>query len=164
MVKGKPVSESQTEMAVRMMPQQANPAGNIHGGEILRYIDLAAATAAMRHARSSVVTASIDRMDFRKPAHVGELVTFKASLNSVGHTSMEVGVRVEAENLYTGEKRHTASAYLTFIAMDDGKPTQVPHLVLENPTQIRRNEEAKLRRQMRKGERERENISQAGVG
>ncbi len=164
MDQGKTVSVSQTEMAVRMMPQQANPAGNIHGGEILRYIDLAAATAAMRHARCAVVTASIDRMDFRQAAHVGELVTFMASLNSVGTTSMEVGVRVEAENLYTGEKRHTASAYLTFIAVQDGQPRPVPPLVLENPTQIRRNEEAKLRRKMRKGERERENISQAGVG
>jgi acyl-CoA hydrolase len=158
----KNVSQSSVVMPVRMMPQDANPAGYVHGGVILKHLDLAGAIAAMRHCRCAVVTASIDRMDFLSPAHVGEVVTFKASLNYAGGTSMEVGVRVEAEDLMSGEVRHTASAYLTFVAMDkERKPAPVPGLVLETGAQHRRNAEAQLRREARKAERRRERSDQA---
>ncbi len=143
--------ESSITMSQRLLPQDTNPAGNIHGGVILKQIDLTAATVAMRHARCNCVTASIDRIDFLRPVHVGELVRFKASLNYVGHTSMEVGVRVEAENLITGDVRYTNSAYLTFVALDaDGHPTPVPGLLLETGEDHRRWREAEQRRQARK--------------
>lgn len=150
----KTARETCITMTHRVMPQDTNPAGNVHGGVILKHIDTAAAVVAMRHARSSVVTACIDSMDFLEPVYVGELVTFKASVNNVGRTSMEVGVRVEAENLYTGNVRWTNSAYLVFVALDgDGKPTEVPQLVLETEEDERRHREAverkKLRKQMR---------------
>ncbi len=162
MMQSRPVSESQTLMTHRPLPQDANPAGNVHGGVILKQIDLAGAVCAMRHARGlSVVTASIDRMEFKAPVQVGELMLLMASVNMVGQHSMEVGVRVEVENLFTGEKRHAASAYLTFVAMgQDRKPTQVPGLVLENPVHERRNREALMRRQLRQEERVRERQAQ----
>lgn len=162
-MEGKRVSDSATIMSQRMLPQDANPAGNVHGGVILRYIDLAGATAAMRHCRRAVVTKSIDRMEFRAPAKVGELMTFKASVNLAGSTSMEVGVRVESEDLFTGEVRHTASAYLTFVAVGpDAKPVAVPPLVLESELEKRRHREASERRETRRRERERELASQGG--
>ncbi|ABB37137.1 thioesterase superfamily protein [Oleidesulfovibrio alaskensis G20] len=158
------VSDSDTIMTHRGLPQDANPAGNIHGGTILKHIDLAGAVAAMRHARGrTVVTASIDRMEFKAAVHVGELMVLKASVNMVSNTSMEVGVRVEAENLLTGEVRHAASAYLTFVAMDENRrPTAVPGLILETPEQHRRNREALMRREVRREERRREKLSQEG--
>ena len=160
-MEGKYGSESATSMSQRRFPQDSNPAGNIHGGVILRYIDLAGATAAMRHSRTPVVTKSIDRMEFRAPALVGELLTFKASVNMAGSTSMEVGVRVEAEDLLTGEVRHTASAYLTFVAMSaEGRPTSVQPLLLETDVEKRRHREASERRETRRKERERERVSQ----
>jgi len=144
-------------MAQLMNPQDANPAGNVHGGVIMKLIDTAAGTVAVRHARANVVTASIDRLDFHRPAFIGDLVTLNASLNCVGRTSMEVGVRVEAENLITGEVRHTSSAYLTFVALDrSGQPIVVPPLILETEQDARRNEEAKARREMRILERRKE--------
>jgi len=153
--------ETSITMAQRLLPQDTNPAGNIHGGVILKQIDLTAATVAMRHARCNVVTASIDRIDFLRPVHVGELVRFKASLNYVGRTSMEVGVRVEAENLITGEVRYTNSAYLTFVALDvDGKPTPVPGLVLESGEDHRRWREAEDRRLARNTLKDSERRSQ----
>lgn len=133
-----------------MGPQDANIAGNVHGGVIMKLIDTAAGTAAARHSRTNVVTASIDRLDFLGPVFIGDLVTLKASLNYVGRTSMEVGVRVEAETLVTNQVRHTASAYLTFVALDrNSHPLEVPQLILETDTDLRRNLEAKARRQMR---------------
>ncbi|MBG0775889.1 MAG: acyl-CoA thioesterase [Desulfovibrionaceae bacterium] len=160
---GKPVSASETIMAHRMMPQDANPAGTIHGGVILRYIDQSAATAALRHARgNTVVTASIDRMDFLMPVYVGELLTLKSAVNLVGSTSMEIGVRAEAENLFTGEVRHVASAYLTFVAIaKDRKPTRVPPLLLETDEQRRRSREAADRKERRREERTSERRSAA---
>lgn len=153
--------ETSIVMAQRLLPQDTNPAGNIHGGVILKHIDLTAATVAMRHARCNVVTASIDRMDFLRPVHVGELVLFKASLNYVGSTSMEVGVRVEAENLITGEVRYTNSAYLTFVALDpNGKPTPVPGMLLETEEDHRRWREAEARRTARKSLKASEHKSQ----
>ena len=157
----KPVSHSRVIMAYRVLPQDTNPSGNIHGGVILMHIDSAGSVVASRHARTLVVTASIDSMSFLQPVFVGELVTFKASLNAVGTSSMEIGVRVESENLLTGHVRHTASAYLTYVAMDNARnPVPVPGLILETDEDRRRNEEALLRRRARLEERRREHLSQ----
>jgi len=156
-INGKTVKESQTIMAQEMNPEHANPAGNVHGGVIMKLIDTAAGVVAKRHARSNVVTASIDRLDFINPVFVGDLVILKASLNYVGKTSMEVGVRVESENTITGEVRHTSSAYLTFVALDDnGKPREVPPLILETDEERRRYAQAIERRKMRLIEKQRE--------
>jgi acyl-CoA hydrolase len=133
-------------MAQVMQPSHANVVGNVHGGTIMKMIDEAAAVVAIRHARRNVVTASIDRLDFHAPAYVGNLVIFKASLNYVGRSSMEVGVRVEAEDLKHGTVRHTASAYLTFVALDEaGKPAPVPPLVPATDDDRRRQEAAARR-------------------
>ena len=140
-----------------MMPQDANNLGHVFGGVILSMMDKTAAIAAFRHSRSSVVTASIDRVDFREPIHLGDLVVMKASVNFAGRTSMEVGVRVEAEELLTGHRRHTNSCYMTFVAVDrEGRPVPVPALIPETPDEKRRFEAAKERRARRLEERERE--------
>ena len=115
-------------MSHMMLPSNANPDGHIHGGDIMKYIDDAASVVAMKHARMTVVTASIDRLDFHLPVHIGNLLILKASLNATGRSSMEIGVRVEAEDLRTGIVSHIASAYLTFVALDDdNRPAQVEH-------------------------------------
>src|SRR2546421_13102100 len=143
----KTVKESQHESSELMMPQDANNLGHIFGGVILSLMDKPAAISAFRHSRASVVTASIDRVDFREPIHLGDLVVMKASVNYVGRTSMEVGVRVEAEELLTGRRRHTNSCYLTFVAVDKkGRPIVVPELVPETPEEQRRYEAATERR------------------
>jgi acyl-CoA hydrolase len=132
------------------MPQDANIAGNVFGGAILKMVDEVAYVAATKHARTNVVTASVDRMAFLSPVRVGDLVTLKANLNAVWHTSMEVGVRVEAENPRTGETRHTGSSYLTLVALgEDGRPTPVRDLILETVEDHRRNREAMRRRARR---------------
>jgi acyl-CoA hydrolase len=137
-------------MSHAVSPQDANVAGNVHGGVIMKHIDTAAGVVAARHARCNAVTASIDRLDFHNPAFIGELLTIKASLNLVGKTSMEIGARVEAENPFTGEKRHIASAYLTFVALDENhQPKEIPPLILEDADEIRRNQEAIERRKIR---------------
>ncbi|MGE4544568.1 MAG: acyl-CoA thioesterase [Pedobacter sp.] len=147
----KKVSQSRVELAQVAMPDDANPAGNVHGGAIMKLIDNAAGVVAMRHTRRNIVTASIDRLDFHHPVFVGNLIILKASINRVGNTSMEVGVRVEAENIMTGEIRHTASAYLTFVALSpDGCPTQVPALASETDEDRRRLSEAIARYKTRK--------------
>jgi acyl-CoA hydrolase len=146
----KRVKDSTVIMAQMMIPLHANPAGNVHGGVVVKIIDEAAGVVAARHCRTNVVTASIDRMNFHVPVLVGDLLHFKASLNFVGRTSMEIGVRVEAENLMTGEVHHAASAYLTYVAIDrQGKPVPVPGLILETDEERRRNREAKDRRDAR---------------
>jgi acyl-CoA hydrolase len=156
-MEGKRVKDSRVTMAQMMIPQDANPAGNVHGGVVVKIIDEAAGVVAARHARGIVVTASIDRMDFHHPIFVGDLLFFKASLNFVGRTSMEIGVRVEAENLMTGDVRHAASAYLTYVALDShGRPREVPQLILETEDERRRNREAAARRRIRLAEKERE--------
>ena len=156
-MEGKKVSESRVTLAELMNPLDANPLGNVHGGVIMRLIDTAAGVAAMRHARNIVVTASVDRLDFHHPSFVGDLVTLKASVNLVGRTSMEVGVRVEAEDLITGKVRHTVSAYLTYVALDAHlKPVAVPELILENAEDVRRNQQARARRELRLQERKKE--------
>ena len=152
-MKAKSAAESEVIMTHLVLPQDANPAGNLHGGVILKHVDTTGGVVAKRHSRGNTVTVSIDRMAFKQPAYMGELLIFKASLNHVGRTSMEIGVRVEAENLRTGEVRHTNSAYLTFVALDDeGKPTPVPPLEIKTETARRRYQEALFRREMRKRE------------
>jgi acyl-CoA hydrolase len=154
---GKRVKDSSVITAQMMIPQDANPAGNVHGGVVVKIIDEAAGVVAARHSRGNVVTASIDRMDFHQPIFVGDLLFFKASLNFVGRTSMEIGVRVEAENLMTGDVKHAASAYLTYVAIDrTGRPVEVPPLVVETDDERRRFREAKSRREMRLAERHKE--------
>ncbi len=163
-MEGKRAAESANTLAVQMNPEDANPVGNVHGGVIMRYVDIAAGVVAIRHSRSNAVTASIDRLDFHTPVYVGNLLILKASLNLVGRSSMEVGVRVEAENLLTGEVSHTASAYLTFVALDpSGHPCGVPPLILETPDEERRNCEAQGRRKVRLAERERERARMCSV-
>jgi uncharacterized protein (TIGR00369 family) len=149
-MEGKKISETRVIMGQVMNPESSNPAGNVHGGDIMKLIDTAGGVAATRHARAHVVTASIDRIDFHYPVYVGDLLVLKASVNFVGKTSMEVGVRVEAENTITGKVRHTGSAYLTYVALDDNKrPIQLPPLILETDEDRHRNGEAAQRRQMR---------------
>ncbi|MDQ5988781.1 MAG: hypothetical protein CSYNP_04542 [Syntrophus sp. SKADARSKE-3] len=156
-MEGKRVTETSIVMAQQMNPLDANPAGNVHGGVIMKLIDTAAGAVAVRHARANAVTASIDRLDFHHPVLIGDFLTLKASLNFVGVKSMEVGVRVESENLLTGKQQHTASAYLTFVALDgNGRPITLPPLILENEDEQRRNLEAKARREMRLKEKTRE--------
>jgi uncharacterized protein (TIGR00369 family) len=156
-MKEKRVQESSVIMAQQMNPQDANPAGNVHGGVIMKLIDTAAGAVAIRHARSNAVTASIDRLDFFHPVFVGDFVTLRASLNFVGRTSMEVGVRVESENLLTGERRHTSTAYLTYVALDgQGQPLSLSPMILETDEEKRRNREAKVRRETRLAEKAKE--------
>ena len=151
------VAYSRVIMSHMLLPQDANPAGIVHGGVVMKQIDDAAGVVAIRHTRGNVVTASIDRLDFHNPAFIGNLLTLKASLNMVGTTSMEVGVRVETEDLKTGEVRHTASAYLTFVALDDHfRPRPVPPLLLETDADHRRNRQAQDRRQVRLAEKTKE--------
>ena len=153
----KAVWESQHESSELMLPQHANNMGHVFGGVILSMMDKTAAIAAFRHSRAGVVTASIDRVDFRDPIHLGDLLVMKASVNWVGRTSMEVGVRVEAEELLTGRRRHTNSCYLTFVAVDrNGRPIEVPGLDPETPDERRRWEAAKERRRRRLEEKEAE--------
>jgi acyl-CoA hydrolase len=138
-----------------MSMTDANSAGHIHGGTVMKLCDEAAGLAAIRHARQRVVTAAVDRVTFLHPVYVGEVLTLSASVNAVWRTSMEVGVRVEAENPFTGDSRHTSSAYLTMVAIDDqGRPQPVPPFVAESATEQRREREAQLRRANRLAERQ----------
>ena len=137
-------------MSQIMLPGDANPSGNVHGGVIMKLVDTAAGVCSTRHARRRTVTARIDSMSFLEPVYVGDLVTLTASLTDVGTTSLEVEVKVEAENLISGVVRHVSSAILVFVALDDeGKPTRVPPLVVESEVDRQRAAEAKLRRQRR---------------
>lgn len=156
-MEGKTAKQSSVIMAQQMNPQDANPAGNVHGGVIMKLIDTAAGVVASRHARANVVTASIDRLDFLHPVFVGDFVTLMASVNYVGRTSMEIGVRVESENVITGTKRHTSTAYLTFVALDErGRPVPLPPLILKKEGEKRRNREAKIRKENRLAEKTKE--------
>jgi len=162
---GKRVADSSVITAQMMIPQDANPAGNVHGGVIVKIIDEAAGVVAARHSRSNVVTASIDQMDFHTPVFVGDLLFFKASLNFGGRTSMEIGVRVEAENLMNGEVRHAASAYLTYVAIDkQGHPVPIPPLIVETGEEKRRHREAKARREQRLSERKKKDACRTDPG
>ncbi len=140
-----------------LLPDDANPAGTVPGGVIMKHIDSAAGVATFRHARRNVVTAAIDRLDFVQPVFVGNLLILKASVNLAGRTSMEVGVRAETEDLLSGQIRHVASAYLTFVALDaNGQPTPVPPLLLSDKKRIKRHRMAQARRQARLAEKKRE--------
>jgi acyl-CoA hydrolase len=147
----KTVSESSVIMSRQMMPEDANPWGYVHGGTIMKMVDEAAGSAAIRHTRRRVSTAAIDYMSFLHPVQIGDLLTIRASVNDVGRTSMEVGVRVEAENMLTGEVTYTSSCYIVMVALDDdGNPCAVPPVVAETPIEKRRMAAAKIRRMRRR--------------
>ena len=144
-----------SSMLVRWMSiGDANSGGFIHGGTVMRLVDEAAGLAAIKHSGRRVVTAGMDRMTFMTPVFVGELLRCTASVNAVWRSSMEVGVRVEAENPFTGETRHTSTAYLTMVALDENKPVTAPKLIAESEDQQRRQREAEVRRSNRLAERE----------
>lgn len=151
----RPVRESQSQMAEVVLPNDANPLGNLLGGRLLHLIDIAGALAAHRHAHSHAVTASMDHIDFLLPVHIGDLLILKSSVNRAFHTSMEVGVKCWVENYIAGTTRHVASAYLTFVAVDQhGRRHTVPPVIAETEEEKRRYEDAGRRREMRKQERE----------
>jgi acyl-CoA hydrolase len=159
---GKPPSDSSSILSRWMGVADANLAGNVHGGVILHMCDEVAGIAAVRHCRLRVVTAGMDRMTFRHPVLVGSLVTVRATVNAAWRTSMEVGVRVESENVRTREVTHTSAAYLTMVALDEeGRPTEIPPLAPETPDELRRAREAQLRRDNRLAERHRIEQSRA---
>ncbi|MDJ0391991.1 acyl-CoA thioesterase [Rhodococcus sp. G-MC3] len=150
-------------MTVLMTPDMANFSGNVHGGTILKFLDQVAYACASQYARAYVVTLSVDRVVFREPIHVGELVTFSAAVNYTGRTSMEVGIRVETENIQRGETRHTNSCYFTMVAVgDDGKPLELPPLLPSTAVGRQRFEAARRRRDLRRETEQRESeIQQA---
>ena len=149
------MSDSRSILVHWMGPGDANAAGYVHGGTMMKLIDEVAGLAAVRHSRHRVVTAGVDRMAFIEPVHVGHLVTLSASVNAAWRSSMEVGVRVEAENPRTGDITHTNSAYLTMVALDDdGRPVEIPPLLTSEPDEIRREREAQTRRRNRLAERD----------
>jgi uncharacterized protein (TIGR00369 family) len=151
----KPASASAISLTVPMELTDANLLGNVHGGAIMRLVDDAGGLAAMKHCGGPVVTAAMDEMTFLEPVYVGDVVTVKAMVNDSGRTSMEVGVRVEAENVTSGRRVHTSSAYLVYVALDrEGKPRPVPPVVAETEEQQQRQREAKLRRQARLARKE----------
>jgi len=142
----KRVSDSQVRLALPMNPDLANALGNVHGGEIMKLVDEAGGYAAMKHARNVTVTVAMDSMTFLSPVHVGAFLTLNASVNWVGRTSIEVGIRVEAENVLSGHVTHTNSAYLVYVALDQyGQPTPVPPLLVESEAERRRWQEGAAR-------------------
>ena len=162
MTQARPTSETRTAIQRIMMPTDANPSGNVYGGAILRYIDEVASIVAFRHTRTNVVTASVDRMDFLEPVHIGDVLILRAAINFTGKTSMEVGVRVEAEEPRTGHVTHTGSCYLTMVALDgQGRPTPVPPVVPSNDEERRWFEDGRRRREARLRQRERREAASA---
>jgi len=146
----KTVKNSQVEMVEIVFPNDANPHGNVFGGRVMQLIDIVGSIAAMRHSRNNVVTASMDQLDFKNAVKVGEVLVLRASVNYVAHTSMEVGVKVMAENPLTAEQRHTSSAYLTYVAIDNnGKPVPVDPIHPESEEERRRYDQAQVRRKHR---------------
>lgn len=156
-LKGKPVRASASEMAEVVLPAQTNALGKLLGGHVMHMVDIVAAMAACRHANSYMVTASVDHIDFRNPVNLGEIVMLKSQVNRVFHTSLEVGVEVFSENLLTGERKQTTTAYVTFVAIDEltRKPRPVPPLILRTPEEKRRWREAAKRRELRLAHRQR---------
>jgi acyl-CoA hydrolase len=147
---GKPVRESAHEYSELALPNDANSYGNVLGGKVMHLVDLAGAIAGIRHARHPVVTASVDSFVFLQPVHIGELIILRAAVNRVFRTSMEIGVKVITEKLLTGERRHTCSAYLTFVALSaEGKPMPIVPVVPETEEEKRRYREAAARREAR---------------
>jgi acyl-CoA hydrolase len=154
---GKRISDSKVTIGRVMLPTDANPRGNVQGGVIMKLVDEAGAIAALRHSRRPVVTVAVDSMTFLSPIYVGNLVTLTASLSYVGHTSMEVEVLVEAEDPLTGEKTHTNSAYVVYVALDEtGRPCEVPALIAETEEErerLARGEERQAQRLARRADR-----------
>lgn len=150
-VSSRPVSASRVEMTEIVMPNDANPLGNVMGGRVMHWVDVCAAVAAGRHARTPVVTASVDQIDFHRPVPVGGILVLHASVNYAGRTSMEIGVKVLREDRATGEREHVVSAYLTFVSLDPNtcEPHSVPELVSESADEKRRQREAAGRRAAR---------------
>jgi acyl-CoA hydrolase len=149
-MQGKPVRESASEYSELALPNDANGLGNVLGGKVMHLVDLAGAMAGMRHARQPIVTASMDSMHFLHPVHIGELIVLHSSVNRVFRSSMEVGVKVMTEKLLTGERLHTCSAYLTFVAIDrEGRAVAVPPVIPETEEEIRRYRQAGERREYR---------------
>ncbi len=144
------VRKSQVVMNEMILPNDANVLGNVLGGHVMHLADVCAAMSAMRHCRKVVVTAAVDHLQFHHPVKVGEFMILKSSVNFTDRTSMEVGVKIEAEQPLTGQRKHTCSAYLTFVALDEvGKPTPVPEIIPETEVEHRRYAAAKLRREQR---------------
>jgi len=150
-LKGKPVSASRSEMTEIVLPAQTNPLGKLLGGHVMHLVDMAAAMAAHRHSNCYVVTASVDYIDFRNPVNLGELVILKSQVNRVFHTSLEVGVEVYSENVLSGEKKHTTTAYVTFVGIDEYtlKPKPIVPLLVKTAEERRRFREAGERRKVR---------------
>lgn len=149
-LKGRPVRESRSEYTYIGLANDANPLGNVLGGRVMHLVDMCAWLAAQRHARSPIVTAAIDQMSFMHPIPIGQVVVLRSSVNRVSRTSMEVGVKVWAENPQTGQVRHTSSAYLTFVAIgEDGKPASVAPVIAKSEEEKRRYREAGRRREQR---------------
>ncbi len=148
---GKPASEACAEMTEIVLPQDSNPLGYLLGGRVMHLVDIAAAIAAHRHSNSYVVTASVDYLDFRNPVRIGDLVILKSQVNRVFNTSMEVGVKVFSENILTASRRHTTSAYVTFVAIDQdtGAPKSVTPVIPHSSEEKRRYREALGRRKIR---------------
>ncbi len=147
------VSESQSEMTEIILPNDTNTLGNLLGGRLMHFIDLTGAMAAYRHSRTHVVTAAMDHIDFIRPVHLGDLLTLKSCVNRAFSSSMEVGVKVWAENTRTGEVAHVASAYLVFVAIDaQGQPVRIPPVEPQTPDELRRYEGALRRRENREAE------------
>lgn len=149
-MQGKPVRESISEYSELALPNDANGLGNVLGGKVMHLVDLAAAMAAIRHARRPCVTASVDSLHFLHPVRIGQLIVLRSSVNRVFRSSMEVGVQVETETLLTGEKLHTCSAYLTFVALDeDRRAVEIPPVIPETEEEQRRYRQAGERREYR---------------
>jgi acyl-CoA hydrolase len=150
-LKGKPVEASRSEMTEIVLPAQTNPLGKLLGGQVMHLVDMVAAMAAHRHSSSYVVTASVDYIDFRNPINLGEIVTLNSQVNRVFRTSMEVGVEVYSENVMLGEKKHTTTAYVTFVAIDEftRQPKVVPPLIVKTAEEKKRYREAATRRDVR---------------
>ena len=147
----KTVQNSIVVMHELVLPNDTNVLGNILGGKVMHYMDICAAMSAYKHARSPVVTASVDRLNFLAPAKMGDILILKSSVNYTGNTSMEIGVRIESENPISGEINHTASAYLTFVSLDDNrKPKAVKKIIPKSINEIRRFKQAEMRKEIRK--------------
>ena len=150
-MKQKTVNNTHVIMHELVLPNDANLLGNVLGGRVMHLMDMCAAMAAYKHARTAVVTASVDRLDFLAPVKMGEIMILKSSVNYTGKSSMEVGVRIESENPKTGHIHHTSSAYLTFVSLNEnGKPQKVDDIEPENDIEIRRYNEGKSRHEERK--------------
>ena len=156
MLEGRPVRESISEYVELALPNDANGLGNVLGGKVMHLVDVAAAMAAVRHSRRWVVTASVDSLHFLHPVHINELMILRSSVNRAFRTSMEVGVKVETENLMTGQRRHTCSAYLTFVALGENRQAApIPPVIPETEEEKRRYREAGERREYRLAMRDR---------